>query len=323
MSSKPSPAASSSGIHVRRLRSRRGGSRSVPRRCSRARGIRPPRAQRRAGRREADQPGWRRFVHAPSARNSIDPDAWLPAIPSARASAVGVEAEQQPRRRRRAERAARPGGVEAARVVLGGLQRHREARGDLVARDRGAQQRVAARTARARRPPARPGRRSRRDGSSRPDACRPSRARARRRRWRARPAARAAARSCPSTVQSPRSARRSRPRRSATLDSSPAPPERDAEEVEEQIARRASEHLRGQRGARAARRPRRPVARERTGGSRSVLRRARRRHVPLPAREPIVALVVAQARLEHAFAAARRDAGRPCPAQTPVARPAR
>ena len=36
--------------------------------------------------------------------------------------------------------------MESARVVLRRLQRHREARGDLVARDRGAQQRVAART---------------------------------------------------------------------------------------------------------------------------------------------------------------------------------
>jgi hypothetical protein len=35
---------------------------------------------------EADQPGWSRFVQAPSARNSIEPEAWLPAIPSARQS---------------------------------------------------------------------------------------------------------------------------------------------------------------------------------------------------------------------------------------------
>jgi hypothetical protein len=31
----------------------------------------------------AAQPGWKRFVQAPSARNSIDPAAWLPATPSA------------------------------------------------------------------------------------------------------------------------------------------------------------------------------------------------------------------------------------------------
>src|SRR2546430_17013951 len=93
----------------------------------------------------AAQPGWKRFVQAPVARNSMDPAAWLPAMPSACAIARASRPPQTRHGRGSAKRATRAGGMKAAPVMRLGAHSHRQARRDLVAQHHGGQKLPAAR----------------------------------------------------------------------------------------------------------------------------------------------------------------------------------
>src|SRR2546428_486489 len=72
----------------------------------------------------AAQPVWKRLVQEPSARNSIEPAAWLPAMPSAAASAAASSPSTAPAAA--APERCQPAAEDDARLFARAAERHAE-----------------------------------------------------------------------------------------------------------------------------------------------------------------------------------------------------